>query len=410
MRHSRTTLGLCLASAILGGILSAVWTAAPPRPLIAQAQEPRFTGPVEQGARPAPRPVTQQPGDIPAPPLPIGPARTVDPADELTPEERVNIAVYENCNRSVVNIKTEATSASLLLLDVHQQGSGSGSVLDQKGHILTNYHVVEGAQEIQVTLFDSKDYPAKLVAKDASTDVAILKIDAQPDSLFPVRFGDSTRLKVGQRVFAIGNPFGFERTLTTGIVSSLNRTLPSRTNRTIKSIIQIDAAINPGNSGGPLLDSRGRLIGMNTAIASKTGENTGIAFAIPSSVISRVVPELITKGHVIRPDAGIDSVQKTEKGLLLVTLIPGGAAEQAGLHGVKIVKERKRQGPFSYEKQTVDQSAADVVIAVNGQQATTVDDFLSIIDSFHPGDEVNFTIIRQGHEMAVRVRLGAGES
>jgi S1-C subfamily serine protease len=409
MPHSRT-LYLCLASAVLGGLLSALWTAAPPRAPTVQAQEPRFSGPAEQGARPAPRPVAERVGDIPAPPLPIGPARTVDALDELTPEERVNIAVYENCNRSVVNIKTEATSANLFLLDVHQQGSGSGSVLDQQGHILTNYHVVEGAQEIQATLFDSKDYPAKLVAKDASTDVAILKIDAPPDSLFPVRFGDSTRLKVGQRVFAIGNPFGFERTLTTGIVSSLNRTLPSRTNRSIKSVIQIDAAINPGNSGGPLLDSHGRLIGMNTAIASKTGENTGIAFAIPSSVIARVVPELITKGHVIRPDAGIDSVYKSDKGLLLVTLIPGGAAEQAGLHGVKIVKERKRQGPFSYEKQSVDQSAADIVIAVNGQQATTVDDFLSVIDSFHPGDEVNFTVIRQGRETTVRVRLGAGES
>jgi len=409
MRHSRTTLCLCLASAVLGGLLSALWTAAPARMPTVQAQEPRFSNPAEQGARPLPRPVAERASDI-AQPLPIGPARATDPLDELTPEERVNVAVYENCNRSVVNIKTEATSANLFLLDVHQQGSGSGSVLDQQGRILTNYHVVEGAQEIQVTLFDSKDYPAKLVAKDASTDVAILKIDAPAESLFPVRFGDSTRLKVGQRVFAIGNPFGFERTLTTGIVSSLNRTLPSRTNRTIKSIIQIDAAINPGNSGGPLLDSHGRLIGMNTAIASKTGENSGIAFAIPSSVIARVVPELITKGHVIRPDAGIDSVYKTEKGLLLVTLIPGGAAEQAGLHGVKIVKERKRQGPFSYEKQTVDQSAADIVTAVNGQQATTVDDFLSVIDSFHPGDEVNFTIIRQGRELAVRVRLGAGES
>lgn len=335
---------------------------------------------------------------------------SMDGMDDLTPEERVNVAVYENCNRSVVNIKTEATNATLLLLEVEQKGSGSGSVLDQQGHILTNYHVVEDAQKIQVTLYDSKDYPAKLLAKDASTDVAILKIDAPADSLFPVRFGDSTKLKVGQRIFAIGNPFGFERTLTTGIVSSLNRTLPSRTNRSIKSVIQIDAAINPGNSGGPLLDSHGRLIGMNTAIASKTGENSGIAFAIPSSVVGRVVPELISKGHVIRPDAGIDVARQTEKGLLIQSLVAGGPAEQAGLRGFKINKERKHQGPFSYDVQTVDPSAADLIVAVNGQKTVTADDFLSAIDGFHPGDEITITVIRDGRETDVRLRLTAGES
>lgn len=400
---------LCLVAALLGGLASTVWWNSPSSTSKAQAQEPRFTGSAPPASSPV-RPATERGGDFPNVPLPIGPARTVDALDELTPEERVNVAVYDNCNRSVVNIKTEATNSTMLLLEVEQKGSGSGSVLDQQGHILTNYHVVEGAQKIQVTLYDSKDYTARLVAKDGSTDIAILKIDAPPDSLFPVHLGDSTRLKVGQRVFAIGNPFGFERTLTTGIVSSLNRTLPSRTNRFIKSVIQIDAAINPGNSGGPLLDGHGRLIGMNTAIASKTGENTGIAFAIPSSVISRVVPELITKGHVIRPDAGIDIARQTERGILIQTLVPGGPAEQAGLHGFKITKERKRQGPFTYDVQSVDPSAADLIVGVNGQKTVTADDFLSAIDSFHPGDEVTITVIRDGHETNVRVRLTAGES
>ena len=217
----------------------------------------------------------------------------------------MGVAVYENVNRSVVNIVTKIPgTAGLLMFDNSQEGAGSGSVLDKRGNILTNYHVIEGAREIEVTLFDGSQHEARVVGRDISSDIAVLHIDAPPELLWPVYFGDSTRLKVGQRVFAIGNPFGLERTLTTGIVSSLNRTLPARNNRTIKSIIQIDAAINPGNSGGPLLDSHGRLIGMNTAIASRTGQNTGVGFAIPVSNIARVVPELIEKGHVVRPETG----------------------------------------------------------------------------------------------------------
>jgi S1-C subfamily serine protease len=428
MRTFRPQIVFCLASALAGAVAASLWWNLPIHGTEANAQEPRspdlrlpdpraqnpqrpqdstrLAVPTQRTALPERGPDSNNNRN----PLPLGPARTVEGADELTPEERVNVAVYEACNRSVVNIKTEASGTSLFLLDVVQEGAGSGSVLDQQGHILTNYHVVEGAKEIEVTLYDSKNYPGRVVAKDASTDVAILQIDAPSDSLFPVHFGDSTRLKVGQRVFALGNPFGFERTLTTGIVSSLNRSLPARNNRTIKSIIQIDAAINPGNSGGPLLDSHGRLIGMNTAIASKTGQNTGIGFAIPSTVISRVVPELIAKGHVTRPETGIAKVYNTEKGLLIAAVQPNSPAEQAGIRGFKIVKERKRQGPFTYESQSIDRSAADTVIAVNGQPTLNADDFLSVVDSFHPGDEVTVTVLRDGHEVPVRVRLTAGDS
>jgi S1-C subfamily serine protease len=241
--------------------------------------------------------------------------------------------------------------------------------------------------------------------------VAVIKINAPPELLFPVYFGDSTRLKVGQRVFAIGNPFGLERTLTTGIVSSLNRTIPSRnSSRTIKSIIQIDAAINPGNSGGPLLDSHGRLIGMNTAIASRTGQNTGVGFAIPVNIIARVVPELIEKGHVIRPETGISRVYQTEHGLYVATMATGGPAEQAGLRGFRIVKQRKRQGPFTVESESVDRSSADLIIGVNGEKTTTADDFLNAIESHHPGEEVNLNVIREGREIAIRLRLSAAES
>jgi S1-C subfamily serine protease len=211
-------------------------------------------------------------------------------------------------------------------------------------------------------------------------------------------------------VFALGNPFGLERTLTTGIVSSLNRSLPARNNRTIKSIIQIDAAINPGNSGGPLLDSRGRLIGMNYAIASRTGQNSGVGFAIPVSMIARVAPQLIQRGHVIRPDTGITRVFQSERGLLIATMTPGGPAEQAGLHGIRIVRQKKRQGPFVYDTETVDRSAADLIVAVDGQRVTSADDFLDIVESKRPGEDVTLTVVRSGREQDVRVRLAAGES
>jgi S1-C subfamily serine protease len=290
------------------------------------------------------------------------------------------------------------------------EGAGSGSVLDKQGHILTNYHVVEGAREIEVTLFDGKSYEARLVGRDPSSDVAVLRIAAPPETLFPIRFGDSSRLKVGQRVFAIGNPFGLDRTLSTGVISSLNRSLPARNSRTIKSVIQIDAAINPGSSGGPLLDSRGRLIGMNTAIASRTGQNTGVGFAIPVSIASRVVPQLIQRGHVIRPDTGITRVYQSDRGLLVATMTPGGPAEAAGLKGIKVIRQRKRNGPFVYETESLDRSGADLIVAVDGEHVTSADEFLDIVESKRPGEEVTLTVVRQNREVDVRLRLGAGES
>ena len=331
--------------------------------------------------------------------------------DDLTPDERTNIAVYESCNRSVVNISTKMVRTdTFFLFDTVSEGAGSGSVLDQDGNILTNYHVIENAKEIQVALFDGKSYEGRLVGKDASSDIAVLKIDAPPESLIPVRLGESATLRVGQRVFAIGNPFGLERTLTTGIISSLNRSLPARNQRTIKSIIQIDAAINPGNSGGPLLDSHGRLIGMNTAIASSTGQSAGVGFAIPVATISRVVPQLIERGRVIRPDIGIARAMQLEDGLLIATMTPHGPAEQAGLRGFRVVRQKRRQGPFTYETQSVDRSHADLIIAIDGEKITTANDLLAIIDAKQPGDDVMLTIIREGREMQVAVRLATAET
>jgi S1-C subfamily serine protease len=392
-------LALCLLSAVFGGLL-AVWLIdSPPVTRRTVAQEPAV---LPAGVQPVP----------PAQPVQAGaPGGAASLPDDFTPEERINIAVYEHVNRSVVNITTRSVrNEGFFFGDVASEGEGSGVVIDREGRILTNFHVVDGAREVQVTLFNSKTCDAKIVGQDPASDVAVVQIDAPASDLYPVTFGDSTRLRVGQKVFAIGNPFGLERTLTTGIISSLNRSLPSRSqNRTIKQIIQIDAAINPGNSGGPLLDSHGRMIGINTAIASRTGESAGVGFAIPINTVGRVLPQIIQRGHVVRPDVGITRVYQTEHGLLLATLTPGGPAERAGLRGPKVARRTKRQGPFVYEYQTVDRSAADLIVAVDGNKILTADDFLSAIESKQPGEQVMITVIREGRQVNVSVKLDAGE-
>ena len=324
----------------------------------------------------------------------------------FTPEEQTNISVYEAVNRSVVNINTKTTVASgFFLMETPSEGAGSGIVIDTNGHVLTNFHVVESAREIQVVLYDGSSHEATLVGVDPVTDVAVIRVNAPTELLSPVRFGTSHDLKVGQRVFAIGNPFGLERTLTTGIISSLNRSLPTRSGRTIKSIIQTDAAINPGNSGGPLLDSGSHLIGMTTAIASHTGQSSGVGFAIPVGTLSRLVPQLIEHGRVVRPDAGITRVYQTERGLLVAALAPDGAAERAGIRAFRIVRERRRQGPFVAEFERVDRSAADLIVGIDGQGIETVDDFLTVIESKSPGERVLIAVERQGHRLDVPVVL-----
>ncbi len=345
------------------------------------------------------------------PPPVAAPLPTADSValDQLTPEERQHVTVYEMVNRSVVNITTKTVLMNNLFLTMNERsGQGSGSVLDQKGHILTNFHVVDGARNVQVTLFDGKSYEARLVGADPMTDVAVLKVDAPAESLHPVRLGSSSGLRVGQRVYAIGNPFGFERTLSTGIISSLNRALPLKgSQRRFKSYIQIDASINPGNSGGPLLNSRGGLIGMNTAIASMTGESAGVGFAIPVNTLSRIIPQLIEKGRVVRADIGIVAVWESPEGLRIQSMVPGGPAERAGLRGPKILRQQKRQGPFVYEYKTIDRAAADLIIAVDGKKTANADSFLEELDLRQPGEKVVITVVREGREVQICLRLDA---
>jgi S1-C subfamily serine protease len=404
----RRPIVLCLVSAVLGAFAATVWhQTAVNRTAMAQAPVPR--------------------GQVFQPPAPVRPAETLantrpsvvagtnwgiaaaDGLEEFTPEERTNILVYERANRSVVHITTKSAQRELLLLEVPAEGTGSGSILDRDGHILTNYHVVEGASEIRVTLASGESFEAGLVGYDPPNDMAVLKVNAPTEKLVPIALGDSSRLRVGQTVYAIGNPFGLERTMTTGIVSSLNRTLPTRAGRVMKSIIQIDAALNRGNSGGPLIDSRGRLIGMNTAIASSTGENTGVGFAIPVDTIKRVAAQLVTNGKVLRPDAGISRVLQTEEGLVIATLIPGGPAERAGLRGFRVVRETKRRGPFTYEERRIDRSQADTIVAVDGEKVTTADSFLTLIERRRPGEQAVLTVVREGQLVEISVTLAADE-
>ncbi len=326
----------------------------------------------------------------------------------FSPEEQNNISIYEKVNRSVVNINTTAFRRGMWFGDpVPQEGSGSGWVIDKEGHIVTNHHVVVGSDVITVTLFDGDPIPAEIVGSDKQNDIAVLKIKANPESLLPVTIGESSDLRVGQKVLAIGNPFGLERTLTVGIVSSLGRTLRSKTKRLIKEVIQIDAALNPGNSGGPLLDNEGKVIGMNTAIKTLTGENTGVGFAVPINTIKRIIPQLIEFGRPIRGTLGIDVFFKSDGGLGVGRVVEGGPAAEAGLQGLRIERVRERRGDgFVVEYLRPNREETDKLISISGLPVKTTDDYQAAMDRHKPGDVVDVVCERAGRRRTVKVRLG----
>ena len=335
-----------------------------------------------------------------------GEIRTVTARGDLALDERATIELFEQSRDSVVFISTTKLVRDFWTRNVFAvpRGNGSGFFWDDAGHIVTNFHVIQGASEATVKLADGRDYKAALIGVSPSHDIAVLKIGVGFKRPSPIPIGTSFDLKVGQKVFAIGNPFGLDWTLTTGIISALDRSLASENGPAIEHLIQTDAAINPGNSGGPLLDSAGRLIGINTAIYSPSGASAGIGFAVPVDTIMRVVPQIIDKGKYIRPSLGINVDERFNdrivrllniQGVVILSIEPGSAAEKAGLKGAIISVE----GSIS---------PRDIIIAINGKKVDSVSKLLARIDDFNVGDEVTLTVYRNEQIREVNINLQPG--
>ena len=334
--------------------------------------------------------------------------RPIVPRGPLTAEEKANIALFESSKASVVYISTSERVLNFWTRNVMTvpRGTGSGFFWDEKGHIVTNLHVVRDAASANVRLADGRDYPAELVGASQTHDIAVLKINipSSPPAAIPV--GTSRDLQVGQTVFAIGNPFGLDWTLTTGIVSALDRSLTGDDGVVIQHLVQTDAAINPGNSGGPLLDSAGRLIGINTAIYSPSGASAGVGFAVPVDTVNRVVAQLIDTGHYAPPSLGIETDEVLSQVIArrlgvvgaAVARVPGGSAgAKAGLRGVK-------QGPRGRV------TPGDVITAINGKPIDSVARLLAVLDDYKPGTTVKVSLWREGKTFVVPATLQVGET
>jgi S1-C subfamily serine protease len=339
---------------------------------------------------------------LPVAPDPAPEPRLVAPRGELAPAEETVIALFEATKPSVVAITTASRVFDPWRQQSHEvpSGTGSGFVWDTGGHIVTNYHVIEGAAAAQVRLADGRVLPARLVGAAPTHDLAVLQIDAGGDRPAPIPLGDSASLRVGQSVLAIGNPFGLDWTLTTGIVSALDRAIPGRDGASIEGLIQTDAAINPGNSGGPLIDSSGRLIGVNTAIYSPSGSSAGIGFAVPVDTVNRVVPQLIRTGTYRPPvlgvvhDERINTLARRQgiEGVLVLDVEPGSPAAEAGLRPA-------RQNRFG------EIVPGDLVIGLGGRPIASSTDLRSALDQHAPGDSAELVVLREGREMRLPVTL-----
>lgn len=315
-------------------------------------------------------------------------------------DERNNIEVFRTVSPGVVSIST--TTRPRGFFDGGGAGSGSGSVIDDQGHILTNEHVIERADSVTVSFGGERRYPARVVGTDPDTDLAVIKVEGAPRELLRVvALGDSDRLVVGQKVLAIGNPFGLDRTLTTGVISGLQRPIQARNQRIIEGAIQTDASINPGNSGGPLLDSQGRMIGINSQILTPAGGSVGVGFAVPVNIARRVIPQLIRDGRVLRPKLGVfpravSSLRgirlPVEEGLLILQLDPAGSAAAAGLRGLS-------------ESSQGDLVIGDIILSIDGERMADQNDLFRVLDRKQFNDVVQVEIWREGRRTTVPVRL-----
>jgi putative serine protease PepD len=331
------------------------------------------------------------------------PAGITDPA--TASDEQNSIEIYRTLSPGVVNVHSTSYARDFFGFVEPQEGSGSGSVIDQDGNILTNYHVIEGATKLAVSFGGQKNYAAQLVGGDPDTDLAVIKLIERPkEPLTIIALGDSDKLEVGQKVLAIGNPFGLDRTLTTGVISGLQRPIRARNGRAIEGAIQTDASINPGNSGGPLLDSHGRMIGINSQILSPSGASAGVGFAVPVNIAKRIVPQLVRSGEVRRPKLGISSrdveVLKgrielpVDQGVVIWQVAPGEAAANAGLRGLT-------------QTENGDVEIGDIIVGVDGEKVANNDDLYKILDKHQVGDTVQMQIFRNGRRTTVPVRLTA---
>jgi S1-C subfamily serine protease len=331
-------------------------------------------------------------------------ARQITARGALGTEEVSTINLFESAQSSVVYITSLAVERDFISMNVFEipQGAGSGFIWDARGYIVTNFHLIQGAQAARVTLWDQSMHHASLVGAEPDKDIAVLKIDPAGLVLSPIPIGTSRDLRVGQKVHAIGNPFGFDHTLTTGIISGLGREIKSVTERPIQGVIQTDAAINPGNSGGPLLDSAGRLIGMNTAIVSPSGAYSGIGFAVPVDTINRIVPQLIRGGRVKKPGLGIRVIESDMArrqgivGAIVANVLPGSPAEKNGLEGI----HRTPTGAIEL---------GDVITAIDDQVVEDGNDLLRVLDEKSPGDKVKLQVNRRGQARETTVKLGVIE-
>jgi S1-C subfamily serine protease len=331
----------------------------------------------------------------------------IQAAVAFTPDEEINIRVYRAASPAVVNITTIAVAYDFFLNPMPKEGTGSGAIIDRLGHVLTNFHVIDGARQLEVTLADGSKWPARPVGADPSNDLALIKIDAPVEKLTVIPLGDSSKLLVGQKVLVIGNPFGLDRTLTVGIVSSVGRPIRADNGRLIRGMIQTDAAINPGNSGGPVLNSSGEVIGVSTAIFSPSGGSVGVGLAVPINTAKHIIPELISRGYVARPYLGIAGHEivpalvqalrlPVKEGIMVVEVTPGSPAQRAGIRGgdraVQVGNMIVRVG-------------GDIITEVDQVKVRTFEELSDFIDAKQAGDTVALTFNRQGKLNIVEVRL-----